>query len=176
MIFNRRSQAALEFLTTYGWAFLVILIMIGALAYLGVLRPSKVLPDRCTFGTEINCVDFRIGYGTDGTDGTFDIRLKNNMGEPIIIPVIEDDIVLTTESSTIYSCTLSSITGGSAAGAFTWGTDTIVDISFTGCNTAAVGFVEGDKAKVLLTIDFHLAKTSSTYLRQVAGEVFTTVT
>ena len=37
----RKAQAALEFLTTYGWAFIVILIMIGALAYFGVLNPSR---------------------------------------------------------------------------------------------------------------------------------------
>ena len=37
----RRGQAALEFLTTYGWAFLVILVMIGALAYFGVLDPER---------------------------------------------------------------------------------------------------------------------------------------
>lgn len=36
-----KGQAALEFLTTYGWAFLVILVMIGALTYFGVLAPAK---------------------------------------------------------------------------------------------------------------------------------------
>ena len=55
-----RAQAALEFLTTYGWAFLVILIMIGTLAYFGILNPSKVLPNRCTFGAEFQCLDFQI--------------------------------------------------------------------------------------------------------------------
>ncbi|MBI2659218.1 hypothetical protein HYX05_03935 [Candidatus Woesearchaeota archaeon] len=47
---HSKSQAALEFLTTYGWAFLVILIMIGTLAYFGILNPSKILPNRCNFG------------------------------------------------------------------------------------------------------------------------------
>ena len=171
-----KSQAALEFLTTYAWAFLVILIMIGALGYFGVLKPSKILPDRCTFGTEISCIDFRVGYGTTGTDGTFDLRLKNSVGEPIIIPAVQSDIGLSTEASTVFSCTLASITGSGITGSFTWGTDDIIDISFTGCNTAAVGVIKGDKSKVLVTINYHLAKTSSTYLRQVSGEVFTTAT
>ena len=47
---GKKSQAALEFLTTYGWAFLIILIMIGALSYFGILSPSKLLPNRCNFG------------------------------------------------------------------------------------------------------------------------------
>ena len=33
---NNRAQAALEFLMTYGWAILVVLVSIGALAYFGV--------------------------------------------------------------------------------------------------------------------------------------------
>ena len=40
------SQAALEFLTTYGWAILVVLIAVGALAYFGVLDLGKFLPEK----------------------------------------------------------------------------------------------------------------------------------
>ena len=38
---TRKSQAALEFLMNYGWAILVVLIAVGALAYFGVLNPLK---------------------------------------------------------------------------------------------------------------------------------------
>jgi hypothetical protein len=62
----KRAQAALEFLTTYGWAFLVILVMIGALAYFGVLNPQKFLPERCQFGSEFKCKDYRVVRDTDG--------------------------------------------------------------------------------------------------------------
>ncbi|HGJ67134.1 TPA: hypothetical protein ENS27_17370 [bacterium] len=44
----RKAQAALEFLMTYGWAIMVVLAAIGALAYFGVLSPSNFLPDQCT--------------------------------------------------------------------------------------------------------------------------------
>jgi len=33
----KKSQAAMEFLMTYGWAILVVLVALGALAYLAVL-------------------------------------------------------------------------------------------------------------------------------------------
>ena len=69
---NKRAQAALEFLTTYGWAFLVILIMIGTLAYFGILSPGKYLPNRCTFGSELQCIDYQIS----ATGNTFRIKLK----------------------------------------------------------------------------------------------------
>ena len=101
----KKSQAALEFLTTYAWAFLVILIMIGALAYFGILNPSKILPDRCTFGSEIRCVDYRIGFGTTGADGTLNLRLKNNVGEPITLPSSPAGISVGTETTANLACT-----------------------------------------------------------------------
>jgi hypothetical protein len=169
---NLKSQAALEFLTTYAWAFLVILVMMGALAYFGILKPTKLLPDRCNFGTEINCIDYRISYGTDGTDGTFNLRLKNNVGEAIKVTAVG----LTTEATALFECTGASSPAMSEASPYTWSTGSITDFSFATCNVADVGFVKGDKAKLSITIDYYLAKTSSTYKRQVAGEVFSTVT
>lgn len=47
-IFGKNGQsAALEFLTTYGWAFLVILLMVGALAWFGVLKVPGCKSDDC---------------------------------------------------------------------------------------------------------------------------------
>ena len=40
---HKKSQAAMEFLMTYGWAILVVLVAIGALAYFGVLSPCSQL-------------------------------------------------------------------------------------------------------------------------------------
>jgi len=45
----KRAQAAMEFLMTYGWAILVVLAAIGALAYFGVLSPGNLLPHKCEF-------------------------------------------------------------------------------------------------------------------------------
>ncbi|HZX44149.1 MAG TPA: hypothetical protein VFF28_00545 [Candidatus Nanoarchaeia archaeon] len=58
----RKGQAAMEFLMTYGWAILVVLIAIGALAYFGVLNPEKFLPEKCVIsaGSGIWCDDFSI--------------------------------------------------------------------------------------------------------------------
>ncbi len=58
----RKGQAAMEFLMTYGWAILVVLIAIGALAYFGVLSPDRFLPEKCAIstGSGIFCDDFSI--------------------------------------------------------------------------------------------------------------------
>jgi hypothetical protein len=77
----KKAQSALEFLTTYGWAFLVILIMIGALAYFGILNPSRYLPDRCTVTPGIECMEFEIAQDADTLVAT--IVLGNKMGHSI---------------------------------------------------------------------------------------------
>lgn len=49
------NDAAMEFLLTYGWAILVVLIAIGTLAYFGALSPEKFkLPDK-NIGCQSEC-------------------------------------------------------------------------------------------------------------------------
>src|SRR3989338_449444 len=81
---SRKAQASLEFLTTYGWAFLVILIMMSALAYFGVLNPSKLLPDRCNFGAEIGC-NKNTMIVKNSASGTLTMRLTNNFGVGVVV-------------------------------------------------------------------------------------------
>jgi hypothetical protein len=86
-MYNKRGQAALEFLTTYGWAFLVILVMIGALSYFGVLNPDSYVPDACNFGAVLSCSgDYGISY--DGTDSVVLVDVTNMLNEPINITQI----------------------------------------------------------------------------------------
>lgn len=157
----KKSQAALEFLTTYGWAFLVILIMVGTLAYFGILSPSKVLPNRCNVGPEFECLDFQIS----ATDNTFKVRLKNNVGEPVTVQTI----TLSSETSTQYSCS----TG--PANATSWKTGEIIDFLWSGCNTIQTGMVSGEKGKVLFKLRYFSVSSGSSYAKEVNGEVFSGV-
>jgi len=54
---NRRGQAAMEFLMTYGWAILVVLIALGALFYLGVFSPK--VPNTCNIPAPFVCQDVK---------------------------------------------------------------------------------------------------------------------
>jgi hypothetical protein len=85
---NIRGQAALEFLMTYGWAILVVLIVIGALAYFGVLNPTIMLPEKCILQMGLYCKNHIIQTPpTDGNgrnDSVF-LELENGMGKGIII-------------------------------------------------------------------------------------------
>ena len=71
---SKKAQAAMEFLMTYGWAILVVLVAIGALAYFGVLNPSRFLPSSCTIIPGIGCDDFVV------TATDVQLILRNGMG------------------------------------------------------------------------------------------------
>ena len=77
----KKGQAALEFLMTYGWAILVVLVSIGALAYFGVLSPEKFLPAKCILQSGITCLDHKATSTTLPTGVT--IYIQNNIGYDI---------------------------------------------------------------------------------------------
>lgn len=52
---NKKSQAAMEFLMTYGWAILIVLVAIAALYFLGVF--SGKTPNSCNIEPPFNCID-----------------------------------------------------------------------------------------------------------------------
>jgi len=64
---NKKGQSAMEYLMTYGWAILVIIIVIAVLFYIGVLNPRNLTPASCTFPPGISCGSYKLsstGYLT----------------------------------------------------------------------------------------------------------------
>ena len=112
----RKSQAAMEFLMTYGWAILVVLVAIGALAYFGVLSPDRFLPAKCTLPAGIACTDFRLDSAAD----SITIALRNGLGfdiDPITIEVADCTSPTTTTLNNgeekLFIATLCGLSGGS---------------------------------------------------------------
>jgi len=97
MLKNRKSQAAMEFLMTYGWAILVVLIVIGALAYFGVLNPQRLLPERCTFPTGISCRD----HIASASGENITLEILNGLGRDI---KIIDSYAEGTAGNPVLSC------------------------------------------------------------------------
>jgi hypothetical protein len=93
---NKRGQAAMEFLMTYGWAILVVLAAIAALAYFGVLSPDKFIPEKCILPSGIACLDSSLK--TSGAT----IVIQNAMG------IDMTDITLTISGSVECSGSTSS--------------------------------------------------------------------
>ena len=87
-----KAQAALEFLMTYGWAILVVLIAVAALAYFGVLSPSTFFPDKCILPAGITCLDYKVeSYRAI-------IVLQNNLGGIITI----DNVTISANDQKCY--------------------------------------------------------------------------
>ena len=74
-----RSQAAIDFVMTYGWAIMMVMVAIGALAYFGVLSPDKFFPNKCTLPSGIACVDFEARDAGGGATA-LDISLRDSLG------------------------------------------------------------------------------------------------
>ena len=62
---EKGKNTALEFMMTYGWAILIVLIAIGALFYFGVLNPLQNTEERvdCYYevGNEYESINFHEG-------------------------------------------------------------------------------------------------------------------
>lgn len=72
----------MEFLMTYGWAILVVLAAIAALAYFGVLNPGSLMPDNAKFAGPVSSVS---RPQVDLATNSFEIAFINNEGVPIQI-------------------------------------------------------------------------------------------
>lgn len=96
-----RGQASLEFLTTYGWAFLVIIVMIGAISYFGVTNPTMFVPERCQFSPEVSCEDFYVTQS--GSLGVVMLDLRQKTGRTAYIEGLEcSDLLLEADSLSYY--------------------------------------------------------------------------
>jgi len=71
----RKGQAAMEYLMTYGWAILVILVVIGVLYWMGILNPKA--PEACTFKAGFSCASYQL------TPTTFSLKLGQATGKSI---------------------------------------------------------------------------------------------
>ena len=79
----RRGQAAMEFLMTYGWAILVVLIVIGVMTYSGFVDVSGLLPEKCTFPISVNCLDYSV------KKDSINLHLQNAAGRVMLLRNIE---------------------------------------------------------------------------------------
>jgi uncharacterized protein (UPF0333 family) len=182
---SKRAQGALEFLMTYGWAFLVILIMIGALAYFGVLSPTKFLPERCTFGSQFMCKDYILSVATDDGSASVLLQVQNNLGQAIYVVDTDATTVSSPEGfNSDEACTMTIYandgttdvgdTGGSTPDGTAVGDGGYFYVQAANCATLG-GMVEGTKYKVNVDIVYYAATSSSSFAHTVSGEIFANV-
>jgi phage tail protein X len=110
-MFYRRAQAAMEFLTTYGWTFLAIILAVAGLSYFGVFDIGRVLPDGCVIESpDLTCGDIFLLDNNGPSDNNHDelvLTLTNNARQAMNLTEVrivekslpEDNFCVTTGSN-----------------------------------------------------------------------------
>jgi hypothetical protein len=150
-----KGQAALEYLTTYGWAMLAGVIAIGALGYFGFLSPTKLLPSNCNFGPQLECVEYRLVI--NGANARADLIFRNNFGKPINITAVGNDAAGTTTPA--LPLTIDA------------GVKQEIRINLSNPND----YSKGDKREAHITVRFQRADIDGSPTHNITGIVFTIV-
>jgi hypothetical protein len=64
----KRGQVALEFLSTYGFTFFMLLITLGVLSYTGIFNFSSLKGNDCFFPQGLECIDFVTNTANPASD------------------------------------------------------------------------------------------------------------
>ncbi len=147
-----KSQSALEFLTTYAWAFVVIMITIGALYYFGVLDFRKYTPQKCIFPSQMKCLDFSLQIAEAK------VKLLNDLGEKIEVSSVSmsNDV-----GSIACTPTLSNLP-------FEWEYATEKDITFS-CSLG--GYISGERVELIMTLRYFAVDTPTKPEHEVKGKI-----
>lgn len=74
-----KGQAALEYLMNYGWAILVLAIVIGAIFATGVFNPNYLVVEECYLSSSFKCNSYLTNTGL------LHLNLTNTLGYPVKI-------------------------------------------------------------------------------------------
>ncbi len=80
----RKGQAAMEYLVTYGWALLVLVIVIGVLVATGIFSPANFQPEECNFQPDFPCASY-ISFNDAAGATHLIFNASNGFGFPIMI-------------------------------------------------------------------------------------------
>ena len=148
---SKKSQAALEFLTTYAWAFIVISIAVGALYSFGILDFGKYLPQKCVFPSQFKCLDFSLDASQ------VRIKLVNNLGENIKVT----EVKISNDENTL-ACTPTSVP-------FDWAHSKDIDIAFSSCSGG--GYISGSRIELKISFEYYAVNTPSKPVHAVSGKI-----
>ena len=148
-----KSQAALEFLTTYGWVFIVLLLTVSALYYFGLLDFGKYLPQECTFPSQFNCVDFTMG--SSGPNVKF--ALVNGIGEKINVT----GLTITNDAASPLVC--------DSPASFIWLSGEEEDFIFTSCTGS--NFISGERIEAKISMDYCAINTPGCPVHRINGKI-----
>ena len=78
-----RGQSSVEYLMTYGWAFIILLAVIAILYSFGVFNPQQYMGEECLFQPSLQCKSMSLSSSTSSSPGDFKLDLTNGLGYKI---------------------------------------------------------------------------------------------
>ena len=180
---SQKGQAALEFLASYSWAFIILLLMVGVMQYFEMFNFSKYESQICKIDNNFYCNDFSIEQSNNSGNYSLNLLLQNNMNKEVEIyniTLYEDtgeEIVC--ENTKIYcpfkdneTYAIASPSNGKLilGGSTSWVPTRVCRISIDECPGIAI---KGYKKKVLVDINFK--GEDNTYVHTAKGNIYATV-
>lgn len=93
---TRKAQSSVEYLSTYAWAFIVLLVTISALSFFGVFNSDSYTVAKCESGNQISCIDGYLGFNASDDNTSVYLMFRNNYPRKIVIEnvtLINDEYV-----------------------------------------------------------------------------------
>lgn len=149
---HKKSQASLEFLTTYVWAFFVIAITVSSLYYFGIFDFSKYLPQKCIFTSQFKCLDFSL------MPTEVKVKLVNNLAEDIKVTAVG----ITNDANPQVSCTPPPVP-------FDWLHSTEEDLIFSSCSGGA--YIAGERIELKISLSYYAVNTLSQPIHLINGKI-----
>jgi len=88
---EKKAQSSIEYLATYGWALLLMFLVIAFLVGSGVFSPSRFANEECTFQPNLPCTQYYAQAVEGRAQARISFNLTNTMGFPIAIIGVNSD-------------------------------------------------------------------------------------
>ena len=140
---KKKSQASLEYLTTYAWAFILLIVSLAAVQYFGILDFKKYLPQQCIFSSQFKCVDYSLSGG--------DIKLKllNNVGAKLMVA----EIIAENSEKKAIKCTSKYINDKSGVNV-EWKSGGEMELRFSGCSSDPL-YIPNERMEVIIRLRYY---------------------
>ncbi|MDD2655246.1 MAG: hypothetical protein PHQ80_01095 [Candidatus ainarchaeum sp.] len=149
---SKKGQAAAEYLVTYGWALLLLVVVIAILLSTGIFNPSAFVGEECVMQPDIPCTAFQL-YRS-GSSTVLLMSVQNRLGYAMLL----DEVKVTT-------------TDLGRAGEYTWTTGSVGTELGQGENATVMFTFTGDRQPAPDDIErMHVALTYYSCAREVNSE------
>jgi hypothetical protein len=155
--------------------FILIAILLAVLIHLGIIKPSLLLPDKCSLQQKLYCKDYIISAGSDWVV----LKVHNAGTKGMLITLVNAESSggsIFCENNTLtdrFGYTGPTPTRAGRKGLYI-GRDSVVDI-FIPCTGIDEQLIKEGKKKLDLTIQWYSADSTETFTSTMRGKLITRI-